>query len=68
MESRTLDLPETFRQLGISRGHGYKRVRQRALPGVIRLGSRLRMSRAVLERILAGEETTETGLGEGQSQ
>ena len=54
-EAPTLSVEATARYLGIGRSLAYSLAQRGELPGVIRLGQkRLRVSRAALERHLAG--------------
>ncbi len=46
---------EAARLLGISRGSAYALAARGELPGALRLGGRIVVSRAALERALAGE-------------
>jgi excisionase family DNA binding protein len=48
-------VPEAARILDISRAQAYELARRGELPGVIRLGRRYVVSRAILERTLNGE-------------
>ncbi len=52
MDKATLTVPEAGRLLGLSRGGAYELARRGELPGVIRLGKRLVVSKAALERLL----------------
>ena len=54
--TRTLSVEEAAQRLGISRGYAYELARAGQLPGVIRLGRVLRVSTAVLDRVLGIEE------------
>ncbi len=51
---RTLTVPEAGAQLGLSRNSAYEAARTGDLP-TIRIGRRLLVSKAVLDRMLAGE-------------
>jgi predicted DNA-binding transcriptional regulator AlpA len=53
--TRTVNVPEAAREYGISRGQAYELARRGELPGVIKLGGRYVVSRAVMERVLNGE-------------
>lgn len=53
--TRTVSVPEAARTYGISRGQAYELARRNELPGVIKLGGRYVVSRAVMERVLNGE-------------
>lgn len=58
MEQRqTLTVSEAGRALGISRGAAYEAARRGELP-VLRLGKRIVVPRAALERLLAQPPTT----------
>lgn len=50
--SLTMTIEETARALGISRGLAYDLARQNKLPGVLRLGRRMVVSRKAFERFL----------------
>lgn len=52
----TLSIEEAARVLGIGRTLGYELARTGQLPGVLRLGSRYRISTAVLIRLLESQE------------
>jgi excisionase family DNA binding protein len=55
-ERLTFTIEETAARLGIDRGTAYRLARQDRLPApVIRLGKRMVIGRAALERVLAGE-------------
>ena len=51
-ERLTISVPECARWLGISRGLCYQLAANGRLPGVLRLGKRLVVSKAVLKRAL----------------
>ncbi len=51
---KTLTVEEAARELGIGRGLAYEGVRTGAIPAV-RVGRRLIVPRAALDRLLAGE-------------
>ena len=53
-----LTVEEAARLLRISRAAAYALAKKGTLPGVLRLGRTLRVSRAVIERVLAGEAPT----------
>jgi excisionase family DNA binding protein len=55
MERQTLNVEEAAEALGISRNSAYALARTGALP-TIRLGKRLLVPRAALERMLASAE------------
>ena len=54
-EPRTMSVEEAAAVLGIGRTVAYELARRGELPGVLRFGRRLVVSRAVLDRLLAGE-------------
>ena len=54
MEKLTLTVSEVAVALGISRNTAYELARRGELPGVIRLGKRLVVSKAAIERLLQG--------------
>jgi excisionase family DNA binding protein len=56
----TYTVPETARLLGISRGAAYAAAAERMIP-TIRMGRRLLVPRAALERLLEGR-TGEAGM------
>jgi len=58
-DRRTYTVPEAAQLLGISRGQGYALARREELPGAIKLGGRTVVSRAVLDRVIAGEAQDE---------
>lgn len=53
-EPKILTVEEAGRELGISRGLAYEGVRTGAIPSV-RIGRRLLVPRAALDRLLAGD-------------
>jgi excisionase family DNA binding protein len=55
----TVTVPTAARMLGISRGGAYELARRGELPGAIRLGGRIVVSRRALERAIDGEAPTE---------
>ena len=55
MEKLTFTVSEVAAALGISRNTAYELARRGELPGVIRLGKRLVVSRAAIERLLQGD-------------
>src|SRR6266576_854448 len=71
-ESRTVNVPTAARMLGISRTYAFQLAREGRLPGAIRIGGRVVVSRAVLERVLNGNgddqapEMREPGSGRAQ--
>lgn len=53
VERQTVNMPDAFRMLGISRPVGYELARRDELPvPVIRLGSRMVVSKRALEAVL----------------
>ena len=61
-EPRTLTIEQAARQLGISRTLAYELAAADKLPvATIRLGRRMVVSRAALDRLLAAEPAAETG-------
>ncbi len=56
---RTLTVEQAAAQLGIGRSLAYELARRGELPGALRLGGRIVVSRAALERFLAGEDRAE---------
>lgn len=52
MKRKTLTVEEAARVLGISRTGAYQLAARGELPGTIRLGKRLVVSKAALERLL----------------
>lgn len=55
--TRTVSVEAAARRLGISRGYAYELARAGRLPGVIWLGRVVRVSTAVLDRVLGIDET-----------
>jgi predicted site-specific integrase-resolvase len=54
--SRTMDIPSAGRALGIGRSLAYELARSGQFPvPVLRLGSKLRVPRAPLEKLLGGD-------------
>ena len=51
----TYSVPEAARLLGISRSAAFEAARRGDLPGAIKIGHRVVVSRSVLERVLNGE-------------
>jgi excisionase family DNA binding protein len=51
----TVTVEAAARMLGISRGGAYELARRGELPGALRLGGRIVVSRQVLERAVNGE-------------
>lgn len=58
IECLTLTVPEAARLLGISRNAGYEACARGDLPGVVRIGRSLRVSRLALEEWLRGSAAT----------
>ncbi len=56
MEKLTLTVSEVAACLGISRNLAYELARQGKLPGAIKLGKRLVVSKAAIERLLQGKD------------
>jgi excisionase family DNA binding protein len=54
MERRTFSVPEAGQLLGLSRNSAYEAARRGDLP-TIRIGRRLFVAKAALDRMLAGE-------------
>ena len=52
--SRTMSVEEAADELGIGRTTAYMAARNGTLPGVIRIGRRMVVSREAIERLLAG--------------
>jgi excisionase family DNA binding protein len=52
----TMSVESAAALLGISRATAYRLARNGELPGAIRLGHRIVVSRTALERLLAGDE------------
>ncbi len=50
----TMSVPEAAAALGISRGSAYELARRNELPGAIRLGGRVVVSRSALHRAIEG--------------
>ena len=62
IERRTLTIPEVAAALGLARSTAYELAATDRLPvPTIRAGRRLLVSRAVLERVLAGEDVRRSG-------
>lgn len=51
----TMTIDEWCETMGVGRHTGYLLARRGEIPGLIRLGRRLVVSRAVVDRVLAGE-------------
>jgi excisionase family DNA binding protein len=51
----TVDVPTAALMLGISRGYAFELARRGELPGAIRLGGRVVVSRSKLEAAIDGE-------------
>jgi excisionase family DNA binding protein len=58
-ERRTMNVDEAAKALGISRASAYELARRGELPGAIRLGGRVVVSKAALERVVNGESERE---------
>ena len=58
IEPLTMSIPKAARLLGISRSGAYNLARRDELPGAIKLGGRILVSRLKLERAINGEEAT----------
>jgi excisionase family DNA binding protein len=58
MERATYTVSEAAKVLGIGRNSAYEAIRQGQIPS-IRIGARLLVPRAALERFLAGEQMAE---------
>lgn len=52
VERRTMTIPEAAAVLGIGRNTAYELARRNELPGVIRLGGAIRVTRAAIEQML----------------
>lgn len=52
---RTLTIEAAAKQLGISRSLAYNLAARGEFPGLIRLGGRIVVSRAALDRFLSGD-------------
>lgn len=52
----TVSVPTAAQMLGISRGHAFELARRGELPGAIRLGGRVVVSRSKLEAAIDGEK------------
>jgi excisionase family DNA binding protein len=61
-EKLTYSVPEVAKLLGISRGGAYELARRGKLPGAIRLGGRIVVSRRRFERALDGAGADEPPL------
>lgn len=57
-EPRTISVPAAGKLLGIGRNAAYEAVKRDELPGVIKIGKRILVSRAALERMLNGERAS----------
>ncbi len=55
VSAHTVSVPVAARMLGISRGFGFELAKRGELPGAIRLGTRIVVSRRQLEQVLNGE-------------
>ena len=54
-DRRTYNVEEAAKVLGISRSLAYDEARRGTLPGLIRIGNRLLVSKDAIDRLLAGE-------------
>lgn len=54
-QAEVVDVPEAAKILGVSRNSGYEAVKRKEIPS-IRIGRRLRVPRAALDRLLAGNQ------------
>ena len=54
-EPLTVDVPTAARLLGISQSHAFALAARGELPGAMRLGTRVVVSRRVLERAVNGD-------------
>ena len=54
--SLTVNVPTAAKMLGISRGYAFELARRGDLPGAIKVGGRIVVSRQKLERTINGEE------------
>lgn len=52
MEARTVSVEDAAKQLGIGRSLAYELARHGKLPGVIRLGNKIRVSRTQLDAFI----------------
>ena len=54
IETGTYSVPEAAKRLGVSRGHAYEVAKSGTLAGVpvVKVGSRMMLSRAAVERLL----------------
>lgn len=60
VERQTVNLPDAFKMLGISRPVGYELARRDELPvPVIRLGNRMVVSKRALEAVLSATKGNE---------
>ncbi len=53
--SLTVNVPDAAKMIGISRGYAFELARRGELPGALRIGGRIVVSRRILERALNGE-------------
>lgn len=61
VERQTVNLPDAFKMLGISRPVGYELAKQDKLPvPVIRLGNRMVVSKRALEAVLNATKNGDT--------
>ena len=54
-QAEVVDVPEAAKILGVSRNSGYEAVKRKEIPS-IRIGRRLRVPRAALNKLLAGNK------------
>lgn len=59
-QSLTVNVPTAARLLGISRGYAFELAKRGELPGAIRIGGRIVVSRERLLRAVNGEPETKT--------
>ena len=59
--SLTVNVPTAARMLGISRGYAFELARRGDLPGAIKLGGRIVVSRLKLERAINGAHEDAAG-------
>lgn len=53
----TVNVPTAAKMLGISRGYAFELAKRGELPGAIKVGGRIVVSRQTLERTINGEES-----------
>jgi excisionase family DNA binding protein len=59
--ARTMSLAEAAALLGVAKSSAYHAAARGELPGIIRLGRRIVVSRDAIERLLAGDSATPAG-------